>query len=101
MPDLIRHALDFLLGRSSAGAPFGLGREHHARQRIAPAERLRPDLVGPPGQPAHVVQAGARVEQALLPQRVHLALALQEGGELEQERLAVERLAQELPGPGP
>ena len=99
--DLVRHALDFLLGwLFGGGSASASGAEHDAGQRVAPPERIRADLVGAPRQTAHVVQTGARIEQALLAQGVDLALALEEGGELEQQSLAVQRLAQELPRPG-
>ena len=89
---------------SSSGdtaSSFGLGCEDHARQRISPPERIRADLVGTAGQAPHVVQAGARIQETLVAQAVDFAFALKEGGQLEQKRLAVHRLAQELPRPSP
>ena len=95
---LLGNALDFFIEWLVRPGPFRLGREDHAGQRIAPAEGVGADLVRPAGHPPHVVQAGTWIEQAFVPQAIHFEFALEEGGQLEKKCLAVERLAQELPG---
>ena len=77
-----------------------VGREDHAGDRVAAAERLGADLARTAGQSPHVVQPGAGIEQVLLPKSIHFPLALQVGAELQEQGLPIERLAQELPRAG-
>src|SRR6476661_7451811 len=96
-PHLLGNALDFLVRLIIRAGALRFGRKDDAGQRISPAEHISTDLLRPPSQAAHVVEPGSRVEQALVSETVYLNLAFQEGGQLEQESLAVERLPQELP----
>ncbi len=65
---------------------------------MVPAVGLGADLPRPAGQSPHVVEPRVVVEQVLVEDAVDLLLRLEEGLELQQQRLAVEGLAQEFPG---
>ena len=101
-PHLIRHALDFflrrLLGIGSSASDSGENTTHASGSRrrkasapISFARRARPRMLYRP------VPGSRRLSSR---SAVHLALALEEGGELEQERFAVERLTEKFPGAG-
>ena len=57
----------------------------------------RPDLARAPREPGPVVQSGLRIQETLVAEPVARELRLNEGAQLEQQRLAVDRLAEELP----
>jgi hypothetical protein len=96
--DLIGHPLLLLVLRLGPGGGLGLRGKDHAGERVPAAEGLGADLFRPTREAPHVVEPSAGVEQAFLPQAVHLLLRLEEGRQLEQQRLAVQRLAEKLPG---
>jgi hypothetical protein len=76
------------------------GREGDTGDGCVKALRFRGDLAGTSHESAHVVKTGGRIEQTLCDEAVGFTLAAHEGVELEEQCLAVQRLAAELPGAG-
>ena len=86
--------------RGLAACGIALGRKDDAGDGIASPRRIATDLARAPSETAHVVQSGLFINERFLTEAIGGELRLDEGVELEQQHVDVERLGAQLPGSG-